>query len=98
MSIAARLGSKLYKIQAEADAKPKMDDADSPMQILRDAESYKMAQKLYQSYISESDFSRFHGFMINLDRLMVKYGAKPDSGEAEEMPDVKEDKEIDIGM
>jgi hypothetical protein len=47
------------------------------LRILVDVPSYKLVQKLYQQYISEGDFSKFHSFMSEMDRLLSRFGGHP---------------------
>jgi hypothetical protein len=46
------------------------------LRCLTDAEAHRWAQKMYASYISADDFSKFPSFLIKLDRLLTEFGAK----------------------
>jgi len=55
------------------------------LKCLVDANSHKMAQKLYYDYISESNFAKFSVFLSKLDNLLYNMGGKPvDKNEVEE--------------
>lgn len=45
------------------------------LRCLTDADAHKWAQKIYSTYISDSNFSKFPLFLIKLDRLLNDFGA-----------------------
>ena len=53
------------------------DNSQKSLRVMGDEQSFKTAQKMYKSYISEQDFSKFHAFMLELDRLVTKFGGHP---------------------
>ena len=69
-SVMARLKNKLRVYAGDSEDL-------QHLRVLIDEPSYKMAQKIYKSYISPNDYSKFHAFMQELDRLLAKFGGKP---------------------
>jgi hypothetical protein len=64
------------------------------LRCLVDANSHKLAQKLFYDHISDSNFSKFPLFLQELDQLLHKFGAKTKTREeiAEEDEEVKPDR------
>lgn len=60
------------------------------MRVLTDAAGHKTAQKLYHTYISDSDYSKLPAFIQGLDRLLAQFGAG-----REDTQDNEEDDESD---
>jgi hypothetical protein len=58
------------------------------LRCLIDADAHKWAQKIYSSYISDNDYSKFPSFLMQLDRLLHNFGAK-----ANKISTTKEDEE-----
>jgi hypothetical protein len=54
------------------------------LQCLTDGPSHKLAQKLYKQYVSDEDYSKFHSFLVDLDRMLVRHGAKVNKQPVEE--------------
>jgi hypothetical protein len=70
MSLKARASTHLLTAQSE-------DQDNSRLRVLTDESSYKLASKVYKTYISTDDFSQFHPFMIDFDRLLARFGGQP---------------------
>jgi hypothetical protein len=58
------------------------------LRCLVDADAHKWAQKIYSSYISDNDYSKFPSFLLQLDKLLHNFGAK-----ANKISTTKEDDE-----
>jgi len=52
--------------------------------ILADPIAKRMAEKIYQSFISSEDFSRFPAFIFELESLLKNFGGQPLPTEDEE--------------
>ena len=46
------------------------------LRVLVDEPSYKLATKIYKTYISDSDFSKFHAFVVDMDHLIARFGGQ----------------------
>jgi len=47
------------------------------LRILIGDKDQRLAQKLHKDYISDKDWSRYHAFLIDMDRLLAKHGGQP---------------------
>jgi len=65
-----RLSSHLLVAQKESE------DNIQELRILTDDPSHKLAQKIFKTYISQDDYSKYHSFLIDLDRLLAKFGGQ----------------------
>ncbi len=52
------------------------DENIQDLRILVDEPSHKLVNKIYKTYISADNFSKFHAFIIDLDRLLARFGGK----------------------
>jgi hypothetical protein len=59
-------------------------DENLNMAVLTDAAGHKVAQKLYHSYISDSDYSKLPAFVQGLDALLARFGAGQQQGSNDE--------------
>ncbi len=64
------------------------------LRCLTDADAHRWAQKIYATYISDSDYSKFPSFLTKLDGLLSSFGAKK-SKNRDRGDDVVEDDEVD---
>ena len=52
------------------------EEPNARLRVLVDEVSHRMAQKIFKTFIGGNDYSQFHGFMQDLDRLLAKYGGR----------------------
>ncbi|MDE1905114.1 MAG: hypothetical protein KGH75_01505 [Rhodospirillales bacterium] len=68
MQLKDRLSTHLITAQGSEDI--------PELRILVDDPSHRLAQKIYKTYISQTDFAKFHSFLIDFDRLLARFGGQ----------------------
>lgn len=63
------------------------------LRVLKDGGAHKLLQRLYADFISDTDFSKYPAFVMDMDKLFKKYGAK--TGSADDLPSEDEDESAD---
>jgi hypothetical protein len=71
MNLKSRLAIHLIVAQKDEDDEP------DQLRILTDDASQKLCNKIYGTYIHKEDYSRYHSFLTDMDRLLARYGGQP---------------------
>jgi hypothetical protein len=86
-----RLASHLLVAQKESE------DNIQELRVLTDDASHKLANKIFKTYVSEDDFSKFHSFLIDMDRLLARFGGqspkvllRPNAPQGPQQPQVQQ--------
>ncbi len=62
-------------VVAESEGEP------AKLRVLTDEKSYRLAQKIFKDYCGqEADFSQFHNFIQDFDRLLARFGGQSPNG------------------
>jgi hypothetical protein len=82
-SLRARLR---YSLAAQA-----ADEGVDGLRVLSDSHGHSLLMKMWKDYISDEDFSRFPSFSLEVDRMLIRYGAKPAKTNGSDEQETSED-------
>ena len=71
MNLKDRLATHLIVAQKDEEEAP------DQLRILTDDASQKLCNKIYGTYIHKEDYSKYHSFLLDMDRLLARYGGQP---------------------